>query len=192
MSSKEDLPGRADQQGGTDPSLDPAGELAAPVVDHDYPVTPVPAHARKSLFSLAVVLLGFTVFTPTMLAGAELGNAFALADLMWVILLGSVILGTYVAVLGWIGARTGLTTVVMARYTLGTSGSRLASILLGGTQIGWYGVIIGTIGELTAQAVGGSRMRRRRPSWSSQASSCASPPATATGGCTGSRSSPPR
>jgi cytosine permease len=99
-----------------------------------------------------VVLLGFTVFTPTMLAGAALGNAFALGDLLLVVLAGSLILGAYVAVMGWIGARTGLTTVVMARYTLGTRGGKLASVLLGGTQIGWYGVIVGTIGELTAQA----------------------------------------
>ncbi|WP_204164674.1 cytosine permease [Nocardioides daejeonensis] len=125
----------------------------AEVVDPDYPVTPVPLHARKSLFSMAVVLLGFTVFTPTMLAGASLGTAFTFGDLLWVILAGSAILGGYVAVLGYIGARTGLTTVVMARYTLGTKGSKLASVLLGGTQIGWYGVIIGTIGALTAQAL---------------------------------------
>lgn len=127
------------------------GEAGA-LIDPDYPVTPVPLHARKSFFSLAVVLLGFTVFTPTMLAGASLGTAFTLGDLMLVILLGSLVLGSYVALLGWIGARTGLTTVVMARYSLGTSGSKLASLLLGGTQIGWYGVIIGTIGELTSQA----------------------------------------
>ncbi|MBS3182500.1 MULTISPECIES: cytosine permease [Leucobacter] len=124
------------------------------VIDRDYPVTPVPQHARKGFFSLMVVLLGFTIFTPTMLAGAALGQSFALNDLLVVILLGSAVLGAYVAVLGWIGARTGLTTVVMARYTLGSRGSKLASILLGGTQIGWYGVVIGTIGELTAQAFG--------------------------------------
>ena len=53
----------------------PAPPVAdAEVVDADYPVTPVPAHARKSFFSIAVVLLGFTVFTPTMLAGATLGR----------------------------------------------------------------------------------------------------------------------
>lgn len=124
------------------------------VVDPDYPVTPVPAHARKSFFSLAVVLVGFTIFTPTMLAGAQLGPAFAFDDLLLVVLAGSAILGAYVALLGWVGAKTGLTTVVMARYTLGTAGSKLASILLGGTQIGWYAVIIGTIGDLTAQAFG--------------------------------------
>ena len=126
----------------------------APVVDPDYPVTPVPASARKSFFSVAVVLLGFTVFTPTMLAGAALGPAFSFGDLLLVIALGSLVLGTYVAVMGWIGARTGLTTVVMARYTLGSRGAKLASILLGGTQIGWYGVVVGTIGDLTAEAFG--------------------------------------
>ncbi|MFE6997826.1 cytosine permease [Microbacterium sp. NPDC057659] len=129
-------------------------EDAGRPVDPDYPVTPVPAHARKGFFSLAVVLLGFTVFTPTMLAGAALGKSFGLTDLLLIILIGSLVLGGYVAVLGWIGARTGLTTVVMARYTLGTGGSKLASILLGGTQIGWYGVVVGTIGDLTAQALG--------------------------------------
>lgn len=122
------------------------------VVDPDYPVTPVPAHARKSFFSVAVVLLGFTVFTPTMLAGASLGPAFTFGNLLVVIAVGSLVLGVYVAAMGYVGARTGLTTVVMARYTLGTRGAKLASILLGGTQIGWYGVVVGTIGELTAQA----------------------------------------
>ncbi|SCX51261.1 cytosine permease [Klenkia marina] len=122
------------------------------VVDPDYPVTPVPQHARKSFFSVAVVLLGFTVFTPTMLAGASLGPAFTFGNLLLVIAVGSLVLGVYVAAMGYVGARTGLTTVVMARYTLGTRGAKLASILLGGTQIGWYGVVVGTIGELTAQA----------------------------------------
>lgn len=129
-------------------------QVAPEPVDADYPVTPVPPHARKSFASLAVVLLGFTVFTPTMLAGAQLGPAFGFGELLLVILAGSAILGTYVALMGYVGARTGLTTVVMARYSFGHRGSKLASILLGGTQVGWYGVIIGTIGDLTAEAAG--------------------------------------
>ena len=114
----------------------------------------MPRHARKTFFSLAVVLLGFTVFTPTMLAGASLGSAFSFGGLLWVILVGSLILGGYVAMMGYVGAKTGLTTVVMARFSFGNRGSTLASLLLGGTQIGWYGVIIGTIGALTASAFG--------------------------------------
>ncbi|UOY03755.1 cytosine permease [Blastococcus sp. PRF04-17] len=122
-------------------------------VDPDYPIDPVPPHARRSLFSLSIVLLGFTFFTPTMLAGAQLGAAFPASSLFWVLLLGSVVLGVYVGVIGGIGARTGLTTVMMCRYTLGTGGSKLASLLLGGTQVGWYGVTVATLAGLTMSAL---------------------------------------
>ncbi|WP_129669144.1 cytosine permease [Phytoactinopolyspora endophytica] len=123
-------------------------------VDPDYPVDPVPAHARKSLFSLSIVLLGFTFFTPTMLAGAQVGAAFEFWPLMGVLAFGSLVLGVYVAVLGGIGTRTGLTTVVMCRYAFGDQGSKLSSLLLGGTQIGWYGVTVATLAQLVAQAAG--------------------------------------
>lgn len=122
-------------------------------VDPDYPIDPVPPHARRSLFSLAIVLLGFTFFTPTMLAGAQIGAAFQLSTLVWVLLLGSAVLGIYVAAIGGIGARTGLTTVMMCRYALGTRGAKLASVLLGGTQVGWYGVTVATLAGLTASAL---------------------------------------
>jgi cytosine permease len=127
---------------------------AAGKVDPDYPIDPVPTSARRSLFSLAIVLLGFTFFTPTMLAGAQVGAAFSFSTLLWVLLLGSAVLGVYVGVIGGIGARTGLTTVMMCRYALGTTGSKLASVLLGGTQVGWYGVTVATLAGLTASALG--------------------------------------
>ncbi len=136
---------------------DPAALTAAhEQIDPDYPIDPVPPHARKSLFSLAIVLLGFTFFTPTMLAAANIAPAFRFWPLMGVLLLGSAVLGVYVAVLGAIGARTGLTTVLMARYSFGDKGSKLVSLLLGGTQIGWYGVTIGFLAELLADTFGWS------------------------------------
>src|SRR5699024_11527250 len=60
----------------------------------------------------------------------------------------------YVAALGFLGARPGLATLVMSRYTFGTAGSKAVSLLLGGTQIGWYGVAVGLIGKMTALAFG--------------------------------------
>ena len=127
-------------------------EIAAEI-DPDYPIDPVPQHASKSLFSVAIVLLGFTFFTPTMLAGAQLGAAFDVTSLIWVLVLGSAVLGVYVGVIGGIGARTRLTTVMMCRYTLGHVGAKFASLLLGGTQVGWYGVTVATLAGLTASAL---------------------------------------
>ena len=123
-------------------------------IDPDYPLQIVPAHARKSLTSLGLVLLGFTFFTPTMLAGAGIAPSFSFSEFLLVALLGSLVLGVYVSALGAIGARTGLTTVVMSRYAFGDGGSKLVSVLLGGTQIGWYGVTVATLALLTQQVTG--------------------------------------
>ncbi|MDI8746333.1 cytosine permease, partial [Salmonella enterica subsp. enterica serovar Montevideo] len=41
---------------------------------------------------------------------------------------------------GYIGAKTGLSTHLLARYSFGVKGSWLPSLLLGGTQVGWFGV----------------------------------------------------
>lgn len=123
-------------------------------VDPDYPLQPVPQHACRSMLSLGLVLLGFTFFTPTMLAGAGIAHSFTLGEFFWVAVLGSLILGIYVSILGTIGARTRLTTVVMGRYTFGDWGSKLMSLLLGGTQIGWYGVTVATLALLIQQATG--------------------------------------
>lgn len=123
-------------------------------VDPDYPVSEVPQLARRGLASLLVVLLGFTFFTPTMLAGAQVGAAFALGDFLGVVLLGSLILGSYVAVLAWIGARTGLTAVLLCRHALGKVGAKWGDLMLGGTQVGWFAVTVAFFGILTAEAFG--------------------------------------
>ncbi|GAB3294811.1 cytosine permease [Epidermidibacterium keratini] len=132
----------------------PATAAEAERLDADFPLTPVPSSARKSGFSIMIVLLGFTVFTPTMVAGAGLAVSFTWSDFIVVLLVGSLLLGAYVCVIAFLGQRTGLTTVMMSRFPLGYGGSKLASVLLGGTQIGWYGVVIGTIGDMMAQAFG--------------------------------------
>lgn len=112
-------------------------------IDPDYPLTHVPHDARKSLASISVVLLGFTFFYATMYAGARVGASFRYwPDLYLVLLSGSVILGIYVAILSAISARTGLTTVLLARYTFGEWGSKATDVILGGTQLGWFGVTV--------------------------------------------------
>ncbi len=129
-------------------------EVKKKVVDSDYPLEQVPMSARKGLFSIAAVLLGFTFFSPTMLAGAQLGAAFSLKPLMGILIGGSVILGVYVAVMCTLGAKTGLTSVLLSRYTLGKGGAKWADIILGGTQIGWYAVTSAYMGELFAKGLG--------------------------------------
>lgn len=104
----------------------------------DYPLSEVPAGARRGLLSTSLILTGFTFFTATMWAGGTLGESFAFGDLMLVILIGNLLLGSYAAALAYIACRTGLNSVLMGRFCFGEVGSKLSDFVLGFTQIGWY------------------------------------------------------
>lgn len=123
-------------------------------IDKDYPLAHVPMEARSGLLAISAVLIGFTFFTPTMASGAQLGAAFSFDNLIWIILVGSIILGAYVATICAIGARTGLTSVLLAKYTLGKGGAKWADIILGGTQIFWYAITAEYMGNLFATGLG--------------------------------------
>jgi len=107
-------------------------------VDTDYPLSEVPAGARKGLWSTSILLFGFTFFTATMFAGGKIGLAFDFKTMLWAAVIGNLLLGLYAAALGLIACRSGLNSVLMGRFCFGEVGSRLSDFLLGFTQIGWY------------------------------------------------------
>ncbi|WP_435346715.1 cytosine permease [Haloarchaeobius sp. HRN-SO-5] len=128
------------------------GDEALP--DPDYPVDHVPKTERKGLVSISAVLLGFVFFAGTMWAGAEVGAAMGFGSMLTAMTVGYAILGVYVATLCAIAAKAGLTTVLLSRYTFGRLGAKWADLLLGGTQVGWFGVTIPLIAVPTAQYLG--------------------------------------
>jgi cytosine permease len=105
---------------------------------NDYPLSEVPTHARKGLFSTSIMLFSFTFFTATMFAGGRIGMSFDMGTLLWAAVIGNLLLGLYAAVLGLIACRSGLNSVLMGRFCFGELGSKLSDLLLGFTQIGWY------------------------------------------------------
>ena len=124
------------------------------IKEEDYPLTHVPMSARKGLLPVAAVLVGFTFFTPTMVAGTQLGAAFKFSDLILILLAGNLILGVYVACMCAIGAKTGLTSVLLSRYSLGTGGAKWSDVLLGGTQVLWYAITAEYMGQMFAVGLG--------------------------------------
>lgn len=123
--------------------------------NEDYPLTPVPQDKRRSLISLAPILIGFTLYSGTLFAGGLVGPAFRFfPDLLGVILLGNLLLGSYAALLGYVAGQSGLNTVQMARFSFGSVGSRWVDFVLGFTQIGWYAWGSGLIADLLNQLAG--------------------------------------
>jgi cytosine permease len=122
--------------------------------DPDYPVDHVPETERKGLVSLSTVLLGFVFFAGTLWAGADVGTARGFRGMLRAMGVGYGILALYVATLSAIAARSGLTTVLLSRYTFGRWGAKGADLLLGGTQVGWFGVTIPLVAVPTAAFFG--------------------------------------
>lgn len=130
-------------------------EVRSPAKNEDFPLTPVPISMRKSIWSLAPVLIGFTLYSGTLFGGGLVGPNFRFfPDLVGLIIVGNLILGLYAASLGYIAAKTGLSTVLMARSSFGEVGSRWVDFILGFTQIGWYAWGSALIADLLIQLAG--------------------------------------
>ena len=108
--------------------------------DYDFPLQAVPQKSRRGFWSMFVVMLGFTFFSASMIAGGTLGTSLTIKDFLIAILLGNFILGIYTSLLAYIGSSTSLSTHILSRFSFGEKGSYLVSFILSITQIGWFGV----------------------------------------------------
>lgn len=129
-----------------------------PVVDksasEDYPLSAVPLSDRKPFWSLSLLLMGFSLTSTTLFAGGAIGPSFSFPQIIAIILIGNLILGGYCAALGYIAARSGLTTVLMARFSFGNVGSRWVDFILGFTQIGWYAFTTAIVVQVLLELMG--------------------------------------
>lgn len=120
----------------------------------DYPLMEVPEGARRSDRSITLILFGFTLFVGSFAAGGQLGPGFSFWQVLGVIFLGSLLLGLYVAILGLAAQKSGLNTVLLARFSFGNVGSKVVDLLLGFTQIGWYAWQISLPAVILSQYLG--------------------------------------
>ena len=108
--------------------------------DSDFTTSCVPADGRKGLLSMFFIMLGFTFFSASMWTGQKLAEGMDLYGFLMALLLGGLILSAYTGMLGYIGAKSGMTLDMLARRSFGKKGSWLPSGMIAFTQIGWFGV----------------------------------------------------
>ena len=126
-------------------------------VDIDYSETAVPQSARRGLVTMFMIMLGFTFFSASMWAGQELADGLDLAGFIASLILGGAILGLYTGLLGYVGAKTGMSLDLLARKAFGIKGSYLPSAMISFTQIGWFGVGVAMFAiPVSKELLGGS------------------------------------
>ncbi|QIQ22316.1 cytosine permease [Zophobihabitans entericus] len=122
--------------------------------DNNYSQEAVPQSAKKNLLSLTFIMLSLTFFSASMWAGGTLGTGLTFSQFFFALFIGNLLLGIYSATLGYIGAKTGFSTHLLARFSFGLKGSWLPSFLLSSTQVGWFGVGLAMFAFPVSKATG--------------------------------------
>ncbi|MEV0699109.1 cytosine permease [Saccharopolyspora sp. NPDC050389] len=115
--------------------------MASSVGVDDYALTRVPTGARYSWWSVAVQRFGQVSALSQFLLGATLGFGMTFWNAFLALTLGAVILEIVAIFVGIIGAREGLSTSMLARWTgFGRAGSALIGLAIAISLIGWFGI----------------------------------------------------
>lgn len=109
-------------------------------VDVDYADSAVPSSARRSFLTMFMIMLGFTFFSASMWVGQQLADGLDLGGFIAALIFGGAILAVYTGLLGYVGAKTGMSLDLLSRKVFGKKGSYLPSAMIAFTQIGWFGV----------------------------------------------------
>ena len=110
------------------------------VKDVDFADSAVPASARKNVVTMFMIMLGFTFFSASMWVGQQLADGLDFWGFLGSLILGGIILGIYTGLLGYVGAKTGLSLDLLSQRAFGEKGSYLPSAMTSFTPIGWFGV----------------------------------------------------
>jgi cytosine permease len=107
----------------------------------DYSLEPVPTEKRRPWIELAVIWIGIAVVMSAIFRGMMIGMGLGrLQAVALSYLLGEVILIAVMALTGYIGARTGFSTPLIANYSFGRIGAIIISLSIALSLMGWFGV----------------------------------------------------
>lgn len=87
-----------------------------------------------------MVEIGIIIALPAFITGAEIGFALGFRNGFLSVFFGGAILSAIAMATGTIGARTRLNTAMITRFTFGSLGGRIVSLILALTCLGWFGV----------------------------------------------------
>lgn len=119
----------------------------------DYSLKPVPLEERKAWLDITMVWVGVAIVLSALLRGMMVGMGLGdLGSVLAAYLLGEGLLIGMMTLTGFMGARTGLSTALLARRAFGGRGSLVISLCLAVAFMGWFGVQAGLFAETVVSA----------------------------------------
>jgi cytosine permease len=120
----------------------------------EYEEIPVPPHARRSLFSVSAVWLGFPMILTCAVFGGLIVYSLGFWRGMLAIVLGNLVLMGYVGALSYVAGRSGKNFALTAIETFGRRGYLVPSGFLATVVIGWFAFQTGLTGSILHDSFG--------------------------------------
>jgi len=118
------------------------------VLGEEYEHKPVPVSARRSLFSVTMVWIGFPMIITGAMTGSVLVLGMGFQRALVAMIIGNIIMFGYVGALGALGTKKGMNFALIASIVFGRKGYVFSSGLLSTLLLGWYAVQTGITGNL--------------------------------------------
>jgi cytosine permease len=117
------------------------GKREASQVLEDFSLESVPLAQRKTWLNLAVIWIGIAVVMSAIFRGMMIGLGLGkISSVVLSYILGEIILIVMMGLTGYIGARTGFSTPLIANFSFGRIGAIIISLSIALSLIGWFGV----------------------------------------------------
>ena len=123
----------------------------------DFSLSRVPQSARLPMWEVMLVRIGALTALSQFMLGAALGYGMTFWQAFWATMLGSVLLEAVSLLIGIAGAREGMSTSLLARWTgFGRYGSSIIGAVIAISLIGWFGVQNSVFAQGLDEALGGA------------------------------------
>lgn len=114
---------------------------------HDNATERVPENEKKGFFDVAIVAAGFCIAMSGLFTGASIAAGLDLKQAIIAAIIGNAILSVYGGAVGAAGAKEGVATPMLARQGFGRQGSKVVSLVLALSMLGWFSVQVGFFGD---------------------------------------------
>ncbi|MCQ4924011.1 cytosine permease [Tissierella carlieri] len=114
---------------------------------HDNATERVPENQKKGFFDVAIVAAGFCIAMSGLFTGASIAVGLDLKQAIIASFIGNTILSIYGGAVGAAGAKEGVATPMLARPGFGRQGSKVVSLVLALSMLGWFSVQVGFFGD---------------------------------------------
>lgn len=121
-------------------------------VFEDYSVEAVPEQKTRGWLSMGLIWAGVGISLGLLLTGGTLGDGLSIQQIFFAAILAGGLLALVTILIGVIGAKTGLSTAMVSRFTFGNTAIILIAFIQAMGSYGWFAVQLGLFGRTSATA----------------------------------------